>query len=439
MSIRNRLFGSIVLVLLASVALGSFVAGRHATRSVRTELAAALAVGGQAVRNSVADLDSAADPTRQLVLLIKTFDGNRHVRASLLDATGKVAMESQLYPPPVALPRWFLWLIAPTPETSVVSLPGITNYRSILLRTDPLNEASEVWIEGSDTLLALLVFCLLAALLLDRTIARALRPLGSLETAFAALGGGDYDVRSPVCGATEFRRLALQFNHMADRLSAMDTQNRRLHAQLLTLREAERAELARDLHDEVGPFLFAARAHAAAIGHLSDGMDAIVTHGQAINETLSHAQRHVRAILGRLRPTAPPDVGLSQAIEALVAFWRCRAPKTGFQVAVKETGIGVAQRRTAYRVVQESLSNAIRHGRPARIDILVQTTADGVCVRIQDDGGDAPFHEDGFDTGFGIAGMRERVVSLGGTLEAGPRGDGWVVTATLPLEAALVP
>ncbi len=89
MSIRNRLFGSIVLVLLISAALGCWVAGRHATRSVDTELSAALVVGTQAVRSRVVDLGSAASPAQEIVLLITTFNGNRHVRASLLDAGGE--------------------------------------------------------------------------------------------------------------------------------------------------------------------------------------------------------------------------------------------------------------------------------------------------------------------------------------------------------------
>lgn len=439
MSIRNRLFGSIVLVLLISAALGCWVAGRHATRSVDTELSAALVVGTQAVRSRVVDLGSAASSAQEIVLLITTFNGNRHVRASLLDAGGKVVMKSELYPSPIELPGWFLRLIAPAPEASVIPLPNITGYSTILLQTDPVNETSEVWIEGSDTLLALVVFCLLAALLVHSTVGRALRPLGGLQTAFAALGDGNYEVRAPVCGATEFRRLASQFNHMAERLSVMETQTRRLHAQLLTLREEERAELARDLHDEVGPFLFAARAHAAAIGHLSGDVGAISLQGQAISETLSHVQRRVRAILGRLRPTVPPEAGLLRAIETLVTFWRCRAPKTDFQVTVREDSIGAIQRETIYRVVQESVSNAIRHGCPSRIDIMVQTTGEGVCVNVQDDGAHAAFPGDGCDPGFGIVGMRERVTALGGRLDAGPHESGWTVTATLPPEAALLP
>lgn len=438
MSIRVRLFGSIVLVLLISAALGCWVAGRHATRSVRTELSAALVVGTQTVRNSVADLASATDPARGETLLIATFNGNRHVRASLLDAAGKIVLESQLYPPPVALPHWFLWLIAPPTEVSVISLSNISGYSSILLQTDPVNEASEVWVEGGDTLSALVVFCLLAVLLMHSTIAYSLRPLDGLEIAFVALGGGNYDVQVPVQGATEFHRLALQFNHMADRLRTMETQNRQLHAQLLTLREVERAELARDLHDEVGPFLFAASTHAATIGHLSGGVGAIYLQGQAISETLSHAQHHVRAILGRLRPAAPPEASLSRSIEALVTFWRCSAPKTDFQVAVmEEENIDPAHRETIYRIVQESVSNAVRHGCPGRVDVAVQKTENGVCIHVRDDGAEAASHGGRTDIGLGIAGMRERVMALGGTFDAGPHGRGWMVMATLPPETVL--
>jgi signal transduction histidine kinase len=89
----------------------------------------------------------------------------------------------------------------------------------------------------------------------------------------------------------------------------------------------------------------------------------------------------------------------------------------------------------AYRLVQESVTNARRHARRAsRIDVTVRAGDEAVTVEVTDDGERAAVRG---DVGFGIAGMVERVEGLGGTCVAGPRtGGGWAVTAVLPLRGS---
>ena len=90
-------------------------------------------------------------------------------------------------------------------------------------------------------------------------------------------------------------------------------------------------------------------------------------------------QRLVRDILGRLRPTEVTELGFEAAIDELVAFWRERQPGIAFDVELRvdETGLSDAMLETLYRVVQEGLTNAVRHARPSRIEILVGPTAPG--------------------------------------------------------------
>ena len=96
MSLRLRLMASIIFVLLVSLCIGGLAAGWHAVRSVRTEMQAALAVGAQTLRNGIDDLPDAGDPGDELGRLVRTFDGDRHVRAVLRDATGGLRMASTL-------------------------------------------------------------------------------------------------------------------------------------------------------------------------------------------------------------------------------------------------------------------------------------------------------------------------------------------------------
>jgi two-component system sensor histidine kinase UhpB len=206
------------------------------------------------------------------------------------------------------------------------------------------------------------------------------------------------------------------------------------------LQEEERAELARDLHDEIGPFLFAAAIDAASIPPLL-AAGATAEAGEraaAIRDAVAHMQSHTRAILGRLRPLSFGAVGLGEAIGNIIAFWRSRHPGIAFitDVAGDDDSLDEAARATVCRVVQESVCNALRHGSPRCIEIKVMRDAEGVVVRVDDDGGGPGLN--GVTPGFGLVGMRERVQAQAGTLAIVARdgGHGLAVTARLPCEAA---
>jgi two-component system sensor histidine kinase UhpB len=227
---------------------------------------------------------------------------------------------------------------------------------------------------------------------------------------------------------------------MAEQLGLAESQNHMLREQLLTLQEEERADLARDLHDEVGPLLFAAAIDAASIpGVLAAGQTKEAeVRAQSIRAAVAHMQGQIRSILGRLRPLSFGSFGLAEAIENIIAFWRARHPGTviAAEVAVEDEIPDEAVRATVCRVVQESICNALYHGSPERIDISVARDADGLVIRVSDDG--TGLGEQGVIPGFGLMGMRERVQAQAGTLAIAARdcGRGLAVTARLPAEAA---
>lgn len=440
MSLQLRLIAYTVLILGVSLAFGGVLAVWHAEQSVRTELAAAMEVGAQTVRNGIDDLsraDNRLDETRKLVA---TFDGNRHVLASLLDRNGAGLAASRPLLPESAIPGWFLWAVAPGLPPIVTALPASLGGGAIVLLAFPDNEAGEVWKQYGDSGVTLAAFCLLTSLLIMFVVGRGLRPLGALSAGFARIAAGDYAAGVTPSGAPELRRLAEGFNHMATQLALMQRQNLRLREQLLTLQDEERAELARDLHDEIGPYLFSVNVSAATAGQLVDDGRVPEVPAQLgdIREAVGHMQKHVRSILARLRPVHAVAFGLTPAIRDLVAFWQSRHEAIAFHATVTPDAdmLDEAVQEVIYRIVQESLSNAVRHGRPSRINIAVARRDGGVWVSIDDDGAvtsvPAPW-------GFGLSGMRERIAAAGGTLRAGPAGaaGGWRVTAHLPSAATM--
>jgi two-component system, NarL family, sensor histidine kinase UhpB len=440
MPLRVRLIALIGLVLLVSLASGSVLVGWRAANSVRTELRAALDVGEKTIRNGIDEIARADDAAGASRHLVATFNGNRHVRATLLDARDRPIATSDLFNSKQPVPGWFLDLIGGKPEAVRIQFPQAGNGgAAIVLQTDPVNEIGEVWASSRDALLVLGGFAALTALLIGTVVGRALRPLESLSKAFDQIGKGNYRANVPEHGPPELIRLANGFNDMTRRLATEAAQNRRLNERLLTLQAEERADLARDLHDEVGPLLFAVDMTAATIERLATngrGAD-IPAHVRSIQDAIGRMQRHVRLLLGRLRPIHA--IGLAPAIDRLAAFWRGRNPEVGFNIAVSvdEEGLGDDLKETIYRVVQEGMSNAIRHGKPTRVDIAIAAgDGGGIRVEVTDDGiGMVTDGTTGRDpTGFGLIGMRERVMAMAGslTIKHGRDRRGLAIVAWLP-------
>jgi two-component system, NarL family, sensor histidine kinase UhpB len=441
MSLRIRLVALVGLVLLLSMACGGLLVAWRAMHSVRTELLAALDVGAHTIRNGFANLAEADAPARELRRLITTFDGNRHVRATLVNPQGNAIATSELFPPAQHVPEWFTHLIMHRPPAMRLDIPSnVGGSSAIILQADPVNEIGEVWAQSRDAILVLTGFAALSALLIALVVGRALRSLETLSTAFEHVSKGDYHGRLQVSGPPELIRLADGFNVMTQQIAAAAIQNQRLNERLLTLQAEERADLARDLHDEIGPLLFAVDMTAAAIQRLPPGRaDVFSVHVSSIHDAVARAQRHVRDILGRLRPLQV--IGLHSAIDRLATFWRGRRPDIGFKImiSIEEDHISSAQRETIYRIVQEGVSNAIRHGEPASVAITIECDIDdAIRVEVVDDGRGMVGETMALQNAkrLGLIGMRERVMALAGSLSIrpGPTGKGISLVVRLPGE-----
>ncbi|MEV4566051.1 sensor histidine kinase [Nonomuraea sp. NPDC049419] len=206
--------------------------------------------------------------------------------------------------------------------------------------------------------------------------------------------------------------------------------------------DAERLRIAREVHDTV--------AHAIAIINVQSGVTAHVLGKRpdvarealrAIEQTSSRALREMRAILGVLRDDdeegREPYPGLEQ-IGELVA----KARAAGLDVEVQEsspaTPLPSAVGGAAYRIVQESITNVVRHVGPTRVTVVLDPGLEALEVRVTDEGRGAVVDPPD-ESGRGIVGMRERCRLLGGELDAGPRpGGGFEVRARLPLAPAEV-
>ena len=456
MTLRLKLILSIALCALASFALGAATIYVQASHKVETEMSAALAAGTRIALKAEAEAELAGGPQaarQRLAQLVAGFDGHRHLRAHLVDASGGRLASSTGAEPEERAPAWFYALLKG--NFPVVNVPLPDSFQaagSILLEADSRNEVGEAWADAlrASSILALMLSLVLVIVYV--LIGAALHPLEQLARAFGEIANDDRPMPVPERGPSELARVYQAFNRMLGRLNETEAANRRLTEQLLTVQEEERADIARDMHDEIGPLLFAVDVDAASVERLASSGQ----HGQiggkvtAIREAIAELRRHVRGILSRLRPAALLDLGLSHALDNLVASWRGRHPEIEFSLACGPVEVPPEAEAVIYRVAQEAISNAVRHGRPSRISVRVAPANGGIGIKIKDDGRglsspgerastSGPALSGKLDGGLGLLGMRERVAQHGGTLEIldlSPE-PGVAVAAWLPLKDGL--
>jgi len=222
-------------------------------------------------------------------------------------------------------------------------------------------------------------------------------------------------------------------------------EQRRLARQFAELQERERKHISQELHDELGQFINAIKLDAVAIRVASAGPAAgahapIHDRARSIITSADLVHESIARLIRELRPVGLDELGLSAAIEHCADVWRTRLEPARLSLSIDEHVDSLDEVRTLalYRTVQEALTNCARHARSAtRIDVRLDWI-DGddrrpgaTSVRIEDDGAGTDLSM--APAGLGLAGMRERLTALGGSLsiDSAPRA-GFRLHALVP-------
>ncbi len=437
MSLRQRLLLNVALVLGLSVLVGAGMSYWRSAGKIRTELHSGFVVGEQVLKDAVDELKQSPRPYQQLPSVIDRFSGGRHVKVSLLDSNGNRVAESRLEMPKDPAPDWFYHFLGGPHEVSRIPVPSnLQGYSAFLVEADPRNEVQEVWEDLGGSLIVISILAGLVSALIYWTVGRELRPLAHLGHALSRVAKRDFSMRLAEEGPRDLRVVTQGFNHMAAQLEEAEESKTLLEEQLSSVQDEERAELARDLHDEIGPLLFSVGLDTAAVQKAlgDEASGDVVERLESIREAVSLSQKRVLQILGRLHSGTVEDLGLEAAINRLIEFWTSRRPTLRIHAQVPEDGISPELDPVIYRIVQESTSNAVRHGNTNVIDIVVERDpVKGVRVSVSDDGGGLKSTR----AGHGLTGMRERVAARLGVFAIGNRldGKGVLVEASFPANA----
>lgn len=217
---------------------------------------------------------------------------------------------------------------------------------------------------------------------------------------------------------------------------------RALAAHLQSVREEERTAIARELHDELGQVLTALKIDLAVLGReINQDPDDINVAGllaeiNSMRELIDATINKVRTTITELRPEVLDSLGLLAALEWQSEEFEIRTGiKMKFRSAVKEIDFNKTSSTAVFRIFQEALTNIARHAQATRCKIRITQDGENLLIEISDNGIGIPKNKIESSKTFGLLGMKERALILGGVIKiVGAPGKGTTVQAWIPVK-----
>jgi signal transduction histidine kinase len=311
----------------------------------------------------------------------------------------------------------------------------------IKTNADPDAALRRAWREISTVVDIAIMLASGIAVLAALMIGHALLPARAIIRALKKLEEGQLGLHLERFKSTEFNHIANAVNRLGATLRQTNSERMALTARLFQVQEEERRSIARDLHDEFGQALTATTALATVIeASATPDRPDIAKDARAIAKTQERMMGALRTTLVRLRSQSIEEVGLEASLRQLITDFNAQS-KSGAVFRLQMTGrLADLHKRVAvdlYRIVQECLTNASKHGQPSAVSVRLErrtTREPHVALTIEDDGGGdiSRIHT---SLGHGILGIRERLAGLGGSLSIVNAPHGLRFFAMVPLDS----
>jgi len=427
MSLRlqiNLIIG-VLLVSFASLLIGMQL--QDTRRSVEDEMEGANMVATQLLsRLQASNSQANLDDMKQFLIKLGRVRANE---IELLDEHANVVYHS---PPPIYkagrdAPEWYSRIVSPSVRTREIQM----TQGQLLVRADPSRAVLDGWDDFVPMLITLFSGVCAVIFCVYWLVGRALQPIQQVVQALGSVRSGNYDTRLPEMRGLEAQMMGQAFNDMTQSLQegidARDkaheatralAQNRELTQVIQSRIEEVRGQIARELHDELGQQVTAIKSVGMAIAHRAKGVDShIESSAQMVMDCADAIYEEVHQLVTKLRPLALDRFGLKDALQDLLEEARSR--HTGIQITLNiNTPLDKLEDNLAtaiYRIIQESLTNALRHAQATRIDMELAAMDGNLLLEVRDNG-QGPSQNWQQSGHFGVVGMGERAQGLGGHL-----------------------
>jgi two-component system sensor histidine kinase UhpB len=373
------------------------------------------------------------NPQQTLDAFVQSLGTSEAIRFRFTGAEISAHSPVEVRTPLGRVPNWFVDLLG-LPEIGAsfpVRIEG-KQVGDIVFAPDLAADIYEKWIGFLALVSSAIALMLLTGTIAYFTAGTVIDALRSLGEGLTRMRTGDYEHLIAALGPPEIRKSSEQANELARTLSRLSQDNRSLLRKIVSLQDDERRDIARDLHDELGPLLFGIRANAVALQDGAPKDRKLGASVEAMLRSVEALQLANRRILDRLRPLHIRELGLEKSVQTLLQYARSQAPglKLTLRIDPRLNDVDGLLSQTVYRVIQEGITNVLRHANANAVNVEAAIEGPTVAVEISDDGvgfaADQPF-------GRGLTGMHERVRALSGNFEF-KRADGRTyVRCRLPL------
>ncbi|OUR71878.1 sensor histidine kinase [Methylophaga sp. 41_12_T18] len=440
MSLRGLINLRIVLSVIIIMMLGSVTAVWQARQSVAKEVQSSINLALQMIEFGFAQIPASNRYGHNWLPQINALQQVRHIQISIAEE-GEEPIEllnrHQTDAAESRPPQWFINAVMTdylTADYEITMSDG--GIKTLLIKADPMDEIIEAWGESQAffwSIVAMLAAIFFAINLVFHSMLKAVQ---SILSGLRHVESGDYGKVLPSSQISEFDAIASEVNAMSAALKIAEENNQALALHTIQIQETERQTMSRELHDEMGQSLTAIKAMAVTIKQPK--VD-ITLAADSIIEVCNHLAVVVRSMMRTLHPLSLAELGLEATLTDLINEWSRRNAALKINLEY-DSALEQLDNKVAihiYRVVQECLTNVVRHADASIVDVRIlllypsseQARID-LSVVDNGQGGKADYQ------GFGVLGMRERVESLGGGFEFNSQqGQGVQVKAWMPFIA----
>ena len=427
------LFSSICILIV-----GGSIAFWQARNAVTDEIDSSINLALQLIELGLSQPPHTRHTETDWLNQLNSLDQTRHLSIQLKNATDKIInyeYDKQQTSHNKIPPQWFINLVAtdyPEVEHQINTFDG--NPLKLIIKADPLDEISEVWHESIGFLVSIFLLTLLTFLAVNLVFNKALKSIACIVESLKLIENGQYRKKLPEFSTKEYDSIAKAINHMTSVLDQTQQENVSLTQHTLEIQEDERQRLAQELHDELGQSLTAIKVMAVTATHEKANTKKI-TH--SIISICDHLITVVRSMMHQLHPLMLTELGLKATLEDMLNHWSERNPELTLSMECTDAVNELEQKISiqVFRVIQECLTNIIRHAHAKRVKIeleVINEVQKTLQLKVTDDGQGCDINV--VSSGFGLLGMQERIKTLGGELTLTSQAQqGLTVIACIPM------
>lgn len=434
MSLRYQISLRILFIAIGILMLGGSIATWQARNAVSNEVDSSIKLAVQLIKITVGN--SKSNET-DWIYRLANLEQTRHLKIQLKKPSGamvNITRKSQSSQEQENPPSWFVKLVVsdyPEAEYQISTFDDQT--MTLIIQANPMDEISEVWEETIAFFSSILILVFLTFLSVHLVFNKTLQAIQTIVENLKGIENGEYHNKLPDFSTQEYDDIAKAINHMTDVLDSTEKQNQALTQHSLEIQEEERQRLSQELHDEFGQSLTAIKVMAVTATHEKSDIKTITS---SIIEICDHLMTVLRSMMKQLHPLILTELGLKATLEELLNHWQNLSPSTYFQLEVDDAVDSMSHTVIiqVFRVIQESLTNIIRHANANHVSISlkINPTSHSLVLIIRDDGIGCDLNT--VSSGFGLQGMAERIKLLGGGFKLKSQPDqGMQITAHIPL------